>query len=50
LKLWRALGVEFLVNLQNRRPALRFFRRFWESYLCYIIRGKTIYFEFEVLK
>ena len=50
LKLWRALGFEFLVNLPNRYPALRFFRRFWETYLCYVVRGKTIYFEFEVIK
>jgi 2-polyprenyl-3-methyl-5-hydroxy-6-metoxy-1,4-benzoquinol methylase len=50
LKLWRALGFELLVNSCNRYPALRFLRRFWESYLCFIIRGKTIYFEFEVLK
>ena len=50
LKLWRALGVEFLVNLGNRYPALRFFRRFWEQYLCFVVRGKTIYFEFEVIK
>ncbi len=50
LKLWRALGLELLVNSCNRYPALRFFRRFWETYLCFIIRGKTIYFELEVLK
>ena len=50
LKLWRALGFELLVNSCNRFPSLRFFRRFWESYLCFMIRGKTIYFEFEVLK
>ena len=50
LKLWRALGLELLVNLGNRYPGLRFIRRFWESYLCFIIRGKTIYFEFEVIK
>ena len=50
LKLWRALGIELLVNSCNRYPALRFIRRFWESYLCYVIRGKTIYFEFEVIK
>jgi SAM-dependent methyltransferase len=50
LKLWRALGFEFLVNLPNRHPRLRFFRRFWESYLCFVVRGKTIYFEFEVIK
>jgi len=50
LKLWRALGFELMVNSCNRYPSLRFLRRFWESYLCFIIRGKTIYFEFEVLK
>ena len=50
LKLWRALGFELLVNSCNRYPSLRFFRRFWESYLCFVIRGKTIYFEFEVIK
>jgi ubiquinone/menaquinone biosynthesis C-methylase UbiE len=50
LKLWRALGFELLVNSCNRYPALRFIRKFWEQYLCFVIRGKTIYFEFEVLK
>ncbi len=50
LKLWRMLGVELLINSSNRYPRLRFLRRFWESYLCFIIRGKTIYFELEVMK
>lgn len=50
LKLWRALGFEFLVNLCNRYPRARFLRKFWESYLCFVVRGKTIYFEFEVIK
>ncbi|MET0649295.1 MAG: class I SAM-dependent methyltransferase [Pyrinomonadaceae bacterium] len=50
LKLWRALGFELAVNACNRRPALRFLRRFWEQYLCFVVRGKTIYFEFEVIK
>ncbi len=50
LKLWRALGFEFLVNLCNRYPSTRFLRKFWESYLCFVVRGKTIYFEFEVIK
>src|SRR6185312_14536315 len=44
LALWRYLGFEFLVNSFPR------YRRFWEYYLCYIIRGKVIEFEFEVLK
>jgi len=44
LALWRWLGFEFLVNAFPR------FRRFWEYYLCYIIRGKVMEFEFEALK
>ena len=50
LKLWRALGFELAVNACNRYPSLRFLRRFWEQYLCFVVRGKTIYFEFEVIK
>ncbi len=44
LALWRWFGCEFLVNRFPR------FRRFWEHYLCYLIRGKVMTFEFEVLK
>ena len=50
LRLWRLLGFELAVNLCNRYPAARFLRRFWEQYLCFVVRGKTIYFEFEVIK
>jgi SAM-dependent methyltransferase len=44
LRFWRLLGLELLVN--------RFtgFRRFWEYYLCYVVRGKVVEFELEVLK
>jgi len=41
LALWRVLGFEFLVNRSPR------FRRFWEYYLCYVVRGKVMEFEFE---
>ncbi|MFN0168407.1 MAG: methyltransferase domain-containing protein [Bryobacteraceae bacterium] len=44
LALWRWLGFELLVNAFPR------FRRFWEHYLCFIVRGKVMTFEFEVLK
>jgi hypothetical protein len=44
LALWRYLGFEFLVNRFPR------FRRFWEHYLCYVIRGKVMDFEFEAVK
>lgn len=41
LSFWRWLGFQFLVNHSRR------FRRFWEFYLCYVIRGKAMEFEFE---
>ena len=44
LALWRYLGFELLVNSIPR------FRLLWEHYLCYVVRGKVITFEFEVLK
>ena len=44
LAFWRWLGFEFLVNRFPR------YRRFWEHYLCYIVRGKVMEFEFEVIK
>ena len=44
LAFWRWLGFEFLVNHFPR------YRRFWEHYLCYVVRGKAMTFEFEVVK
>jgi SAM-dependent methyltransferase len=44
LAFWRWLGFEFLVNRFPR------YRRFWEYYLCYLVRGKVMTFEFQVLK
>ncbi len=44
LALWRYLGFEFLVNTS------RWFRRYWEFYLCYLIRGKAIEWQLEALK
>ena len=44
LAFWRWLGFEFLVNRFPR------YRKFWEHYLCYVVRGKIMDFEFEVLK
>ena len=41
LALWRWLGFEFLVNHLTR------FRKFWEHYLCFVVRGKVMEFEFE---
>lgn len=44
LRLWKLLGFEWLVNHS------RAFRKFWEYYLCFVIRGKAMVFEFEVIK
>jgi len=41
LAFWRWLGFQFLVNKSVR------FRKFWEFYLCYVVRGKAMEFEFE---
>ena len=48
--LWRALGLEFIVNLDQRWPAFRFARKFWEFYLCNVIRGKELRFDLLVIK
>jgi hypothetical protein len=44
LALWRWLGFEFAVNAWPR------FRRFWEHYLCYMVRGKVIEWRLRVKK
>src|SRR5260370_30776815 len=44
LGLCRWLGFVVLVNYFPR------YRRFWEHYLCFIVRGKVMEFEFEVIK
>lgn len=50
LSLWKALGIEFIVNLDQKAGSMRFLRKFWEQYLSYIFRGKELQFEFEVVK
>ena len=44
LALWRGLGFELLVNQS------RWFRRQWEFYLCYLVRGKVIEWQLEAIK
>jgi predicted SAM-dependent methyltransferase len=44
LRVWRWLGLEFLVN------HARWFRRFWEQYLSFVVRGKVMEFTLEVVK
>ena len=43
LALWRYLGFELAVNASPR------FRRFWEYYLCYVVRGKLIEWRLKAL-
>ena len=44
LALWRWLGFQFLVNTFPR------YRRFWEHYLCYVVRGKVIEWRLRAIK
>lgn len=41
LAFWRYLGCQALVNASRR------LRLFWEHYLCFVVRGKVMRFEFE---
>lgn len=50
LNLWRAIGVEWMVNAVNKHPRWRFFRRFWEEYLAFIMRAREIRAVLEVVK
>ena len=47
---WRAIGLELIVNLDQRWPKFRFTRKFWEFYLSTFCRGKELRFEFSVVK
>ena len=47
---WRAIGLELLVNLDQCWPGFRFTRKFWEFYLSMIVRGKELQFEFHAVK
>jgi SAM-dependent methyltransferase len=44
LSLWRLLGFELLVNSAVR------FRKLWEHYLCFVIRGKVIEWTLQAVK
>jgi len=48
--IWKLLGIQWLVNLDNRLPAMRFVRKLWEQHLCYLLRGKQLTFVLEALK
>ena len=44
LRLWRLLGFECAINRS------RAVRKFWEYYLCFLVRGKALVFELEAVK
>jgi hypothetical protein len=50
LKFWRVLGVEWLINAINIHPRWRIFRRFWEEYLAFVMRGREIQAVLEIMK
>ena len=49
-RLWRYLGIQALVNLDNRRRSARFLRKFWEQYLSFLMRAKHLTFVLECVK
>jgi SAM-dependent methyltransferase len=50
LNLWRSLGIEFLINAVNIHPRWRIFRKFWEEYLAFMMRGREIQAILETVK
>lgn len=48
--LWRAIGIQAIVNLDQHATFFRFTRKLWEHYLSFIMRGKELHFEFAVVK
>lgn len=50
LNLWKLLGIEFLINAVNYHPRWRVFRKFWEEYLAFIMRGREIQAILETVK
>lgn len=50
LRLWRLLGVEFLVNAVNRHRRWRIFRKVWEEYLSFCMRAREIRAVLEVVE
>jgi SAM-dependent methyltransferase len=43
-RIWKWLGIGFLID------RFVWFRRFWEMYLCFLVRAKQMEFTFEVVK
>jgi len=50
LGLYRLLLIEWLINISIKYKPLRSIRKFWENYLSFIIRGKSISVTLRVIK
>lgn len=50
LNLWKTLGIEWLINAVNVHPRYRIFRKFWEEYLAFLMRGREIQAILEAVK
>ena len=48
--IWKTIGLQALINLDNRRPGFRFVRKLWEQHLCFLLRGKQMTFVLQVIK
>ena len=44
MQVWQWMGLQWLVNHWGK------FRKFWENYLCFVIRGRELHFWFEAIK
>jgi SAM-dependent methyltransferase len=49
-RLWRALGVERLINSSLKHDSLRAIRKFWEGYLSSIVRAGAMTFVLRAIK
>lgn len=50
LRLWRWMGLEWLINTVMHHRRWRFFRRIWEEYLAFVVRAREIHAVLEVIK
>ena len=50
MRLWRALGFEFLINFSLQHQSLRFIGKFWEGYLSLMVRAGAMTFILRAMK
>jgi SAM-dependent methyltransferase len=49
-RIWRIFGFQFLLNASIKAAPLHFIRKFWENYLCLIIRAQAMTFVLRAVK